>query len=169
MLRTFSLSLLCCLLLSACSNDKTRYFEKNIDIENGSWTRDTIPELTFEIKDTSLQYHLIYNIRNSVNYSFYNIYLESELKDSSGKKVNTFFKELYLFDDEGKPYGEGNNFLNNSLGDIFDGRYMCQPYYKFPYAGKYTFSFKQYMRDQDPLDNILAIGLRIETPDLKSN
>lgn len=150
--------------LLACS-DENRYYEKNVDIENSKWNRDTIPEFTFDIQDTSQTYHLIYNLRNGKNYPFYNLYLESELIDSTGLIVSTFFKEIYLFDaNSGEPFGENTNFMGAALGDVYDGRYMCQPYYKFPKPGKYTFSIKQFMRNKKPLEDILAVGIRLELP-----
>ena len=150
------------LLLVSC-NDEARYFEQSTDIENSNWKREFTPEFTFEITDTSKVYHLIYTIRNGKNYPYYNLYIESELISESGLIVGTFFKEIYLFDaNTGKPNGNTSNIINSALGDVYDGRYLCKSYYKFPQTGKYTFTTKQYMRDEANLKDIIAVGLRIE-------
>lgn len=160
------LAIVCSLLLISC-NDESRFFEQNIELEGSSWNRDIIPEFSFDIQDTSQAYHIIYTIRNGVNYPFYNLYVESELIDSTGLIAETFFKEIYLFDaNSGKPFGAGS-FINSALGDVYDGRYLCKSYYKFPRPGTYTFNIKQYMRDAISLDDVIAVGMRIEIPQQK--
>lgn len=158
------LAIACSLLLISC-NDESRFFEQQIELENSSWNRDVIPEFTFDIQDTSQAYHIIYTVRNGKNYPFYNLYLESELIDSTGLIAETFFKEIYLFDaNTGKPFGSSGNFINSALGDVYDGRYLCKSYYKFPRPGTYSFNIKQFMREQASLEDVIAIGLRIEIP-----
>lgn len=150
------------LLFTACADDN-RYFEQNTDITNATWNRDQIPEFNFTIDDTSSKYHLVYTVRNSGNYPFYNLYLSSQLVDSTGLIVDSFDSELYLFNaTTGKPFGASTNLLGDALGDIYDGRYLCQSYYKFSKPGDYTFSVKQGMRNESALEGIMAMGLRIE-------
>ena len=148
--------------LVSCGDD-ARFFEKNIDIVDGEWSRDTIIDFDFEIKDTSAKYHLVYTIRNTANYPYYNLYLESELVDSTGLIIDTFENEVYLFDaSTGKPFGDKSSLLNSSIGDFYDGRYLCQSYYKFPRPGNYNLAIKQAMRDTRNLPEFIAVGLRIE-------
>ena len=164
-IKNSTLVILCSFLLFSC-NDESRVFEQHVELENSSWDRDVIPEFTFDIKDTSQVYHIIYTIRNGKNYPFYNLYLESELIDSTGLIAETFFKEIYLFDaNTGKPFGSSGNFINSALGDVYDGRYLCKSYYKFPRTGAYTFNIKQYMREASSLDDVIAVGVRIEIPE----
>ncbi len=155
-------SILTAIFFQSCSDDD-RYFEQNIDIENATWDRTQTPSLSFEIEDTSSKYHLVYTVRNSSDYPYYNLYLKSQLIDSTGLIVDTFNSELYLFDaTTGKPFGASNNLLGDALGEIYDGRYLCQSYYKFDKPGAYTFSIEQGMRKEEALEGIMAIGLRIE-------
>ena len=41
-------------------------------------------------------------------------------------------------------------------------RFPCKVGYKFPVPGVYRFKIKQYMRNEDPLKEILAVGIRVE-------
>lgn len=148
--------------LSSCA-DNNRYFEQNVDIVDAQWDRSQTPEFSFTIEDTSSSYHLVYTVRNSSEYPYYNLYLNSQLVDSTGLIVANFDNELYLFDaTTGKPYGASTNLLGDALGEIYDGRYLCQSYYKFDKPGHYTFSIEQGMRKEEALEGIMAIGLRIE-------
>lgn len=149
-------------LFSACSDDN-RFFEQNTDISNATWNRDQTTEFNFTVNDTSSKYHLVYTVRNSGNYPYYNLYLKAQLIDSTGLIIDNFDSELYLFNaTTGKPFGASTNLLGDALGDIYDGRYLCQSYYKFPKPGNYTFSIQQGMRKEEALEGIMAIGLRIE-------
>lgn len=149
-------------LMNSCSDD-SRYFEQNIDILNAKWERSQTPELKFAIDDTSKKYHLVYTVRNSSNYPYYNLYLNSELTDSTGLIVDTFDNELFLFNaTTGKPFGASTNLLGDALGEIYDGRYLCKSFYKFSKPGSYTFTIQQGMRNEKVLEGIMAVGLRIE-------
>jgi gliding motility-associated lipoprotein GldH len=61
--------------------------------------------------------------------------------------------ECVLADDFGKWHGKGIS--------LFQSSFPVHSVYKFPYAGQYTFSFKQGMRDHE-LKGIQEIGLRVE-------
>lgn len=61
--------------------------------------------------------------------------------------------ECMLADNFGKWYGRGIS--------LFQSSFQIRSKYKFPYAGQYTFSFQQGMRDKN-LKGIQEIGFRIE-------
>ncbi len=124
------------------------------------WAADDIKKFEFEIKDNTEVYQLNYLLRNAINYPFYNIYLKTWLRDSTGQDLKSGMEEVILFDEKtGKPFGDG-------LGDLFDPRVTASQYrgLKFPYAGKYTFEMQQNMRP-DPLVGILSIGFEIVKPE----
>lgn len=127
-----------------------------VDFDNAEWAVEDIRKFTFEVRDNSKTYSINYLLRNAVQYPFYNIYLKSWLKDSTGTELESGMEELLLFDQKsGKPMGDG-------LGDLFDHKIGAAQYraVKFPYNGTYTFELQQNMRP-DPLVGIMAVGFEV--------
>ncbi len=95
-------------------------------------------------------------VRNESDYPFANLYYQWQLKDSTGRELDKKLASDYLFDQKtGWPLG------NSGLGNIYDHRFHLLEGYTFPYNGKYTLQYEQFMRT-DTLRGILAVGLRIE-------
>jgi gliding motility-associated lipoprotein GldH len=152
-MRPYLLCIATIFALVAC--DEQRVYEKNLDLAGNQWYIDTIPSFTFRIDDPNLNYNIYYNIRNAVNYPYYNLYVTYSLQDSTGKAISSHLQNLILADSKtGKPLGNG-------LGDLFDHQILSLKNYRFPSAGPYTFRVKQYMR-QDPLPLIMSVGIRVE-------
>lgn len=140
-------------LLTGC--DTNVVYKKYTDIDNGTWYIKNAPSFTFEITDTTAAYNIYYNLRNSLSYGYYNLYLTRYLRDGSGKEIESRLDELTLMDPKtGKPNGDG-------LGDLFDHTFLMKRNYHFPKPGKYTLQIRQYMR-QDPLLNVLSVGITVE-------
>ncbi|GAB3924304.1 hypothetical protein GCM10028804_24290 [Larkinella terrae] len=141
------------LLLAGC--DENAVYKGIDDIKGGTWYINNTPEFTFEITDTTATYSIYYNIRNSVSYPYYNLYIRRYLLDSDGKMLESKQDELTLLDPKtGKPYGDG-------LGDLFDHRISMMKKYRFSHSGKYTVRLRQYMR-QNPLPEIYSVGVTVE-------
>lgn len=139
--------------LSAC--DENRVYEKNYDFANKAWPVDTIPTFEFEVQDTEQRYNIFWNVRNSIDYPYRNLYLTYYLEDTLGQSIATDLHNMHLFDPKtGEPYGSG-------LGDIFEHQIMALPNYKFDTAGVYRLRLEQYMRT-DTLKDILSVGVRVE-------
>ncbi len=149
--------------LASC--DSGAVHKELIDFDDAVWEVDDVKSFEFTIEDNSKSYSINYLLRNAVQYPFYNIYLKSWLKDSTGIELKSGMEELLLFDEKtGKPLGDG-------LGDLFDHRINASQYknIKFPYKGKYTFEIQQNMRP-DPLEGILSVGMEVRLPvEKKSN
>lgn len=145
--------------LNAC--DSNRIFEQNVDITQTKWHKDSVLKFSFEITDTLSKYNFYYNIRNTVSYPFYNMYVTYYLVDSLDRRISSDLQNIDLMHSKtGKPYGDG-------LGDIFSHQLLALPNVRFLKKGKYTFKLKHYMR-RDPLPEIVSMGLRIEkVPPLK--
>jgi len=142
-------------LATLACNDPNRIYEKNVNFDNNIWAATEVPIFDFEITDISKDYKFFYNIRNSIDYPFNNLYLSYSLEDSAANELSTALQNIDLFDAKtGKPLGDG-------LGDIFDHRVEALPIYKFQHPGYYRFKIQQYMR-QDSLPLILSVGLRVE-------
>jgi gliding motility-associated lipoprotein GldH len=120
-----------------------------------AWLIKDEQKFTFKIEDNALKYSILYNIRHALQYPYYNLYVTYELKDASGKVLSTRLQELALYDAKtGEPLGDG-------LGDIYDRQLVCLSGVSFPAKGEYTFTIKQYMR-QDPLPGIMSVGIKVE-------
>ncbi|GAB3268506.1 hypothetical protein GCM10027347_38000 [Larkinella harenae] len=140
-------------LLVSC--DEKAVYKGIDDIKDGTWYINNAPEFTFEIEDTTITYSIYYNIRNSVSYPYYNLYIRRYLLDDGDKTLESKLDELTLLDPKtGKPYGDG-------LGDLFDHRISMLKNYRFPRRGKYTIRLRQYMR-QNPLPAIHSVGVTVE-------
>ena len=141
------------LWLGGC-NPNTVYSEYE-DIDKGLWYVNHAPTFTFQIADAGQPYNIYYNLRNSLSYPYYNLYLTRYLTDSSGRTVESRLDEIILMDPKtGEPRGDG-------LGDLFDHKVLIKPNYRFPKAGSYTIRIRQYMR-QNPLPDILSVGITVE-------
>lgn len=157
-----------CFLLGACSNrDANKIFEKNIDIPDGEWKRDEPVTFRFEIKDPTLEYDFYYNIRNRKEYKFSNLYVKFYLEDTLGNTLMSKEQQMYLFDPKtGKPEMDAQS--GGSLEDLYEHRFPCIKRRKlFEKAGTYQFRVVQTMRDNDPIENILSVGLRIDDATIK--
>ena len=139
--------------LTAC--DDTRVYEENYDFEQKVWLTDTIPTFEFEISNPDQRYNIIWNVRNTLNYPYHNLYLTYYLEDTLGRRIATDLHNMHLFDPKtGEPYGSG-------LGDIFNHQIIALPTYQFDSAGTYRIRLEQYMRT-DSLKDILSVGVRVE-------
>ncbi len=139
-----------------CACDERRVYEKNFDFDSRFWRIHQQPEFEFEIQDSTAQYNLYCNLRNSVAYPYSRLFVNYYLRDSTGGLLRKGLLEMYLFDQKsGKPFGQ------SGIGDIYDQRVPVLTAFQFPYAGNYSIGFQQYMR-LDTLDGILAVGLRVE-------
>lgn len=151
-----------CLILLAlsgifysCTSDAT--FEHTIDLPVEGWKEDNALSYNFEIADKQPKYDFYTHIRYSNDYRFFNNYVQYELIDSAGKIVVKHLDQFILFDEKtGKPIGDG-------IGGTYDitTKLYYLNNYQFPYAGKFTFTIRQYMRIT-PLQGIKAIGVEVK-------
>ncbi len=140
-------------VLGSC--DGTRVYEENHELKNNNWFIDSVQTFTFTIEDPKKPYNLFLNVRNSVSYPFYNLFLRYYVYDSTHKELKSQQLELILMDPtSGKPTGNG-------LGDIYTHEYPLLQHFEFPERGSYSIVLKQYMR-QDPLPEVNSVGIRLE-------
>ena len=120
-------------------------------IQNTLWVKDKEYYFTFEIKDITVPYDLTLEVRNNNLYPYQNLWIFCKEEHPFGPlKRDTV--ECMLADEFGKWYGQGIS--------LFQSSFPIRTSYKFPIAGRYTFSFRQGMRN-DELPGIQEIGLRI--------
>ncbi|WP_224998074.1 gliding motility lipoprotein GldH [Cesiribacter sp. SM1] len=149
------------LVLNAC--DEQRVYERNVDIEEYAWHKDSVVHLQVPIENADIPYNIYYNVRNALSYPAQNLYLQIEIADTTGRTIATDLNNIELFDRQtGKPYGEG-------LGDIFDHQIPVYRDFRFPHAGVYDVKIQHQMRETDRrvmqgnhLPYIMSVGIRVE-------
>jgi gliding motility-associated lipoprotein GldH len=140
-------------VLSAC--DPGRVYEQNVEIPEKNWTVDNTPVFEFAIEDTTKRYNVYFNVRYSLAYDYYNLYLRHELVAPDSSELSAHLHELHLMDSKtGKPAGKGSS-------DTYDLQALALKDISFPQVGTYRLQLTQYMR-RDPLPNIMAVGIRVE-------
>ncbi len=138
------------------SSEFERLFEYNYQFKNRVWNMDTIPTYQFEIENPSIPTNVLLNVRNGLDYPFYNIFVKYSLEDSTGKILDSKQLEFDLLDPKsGKPLGKGAT-------DLYFHQFVCLNNFKFPYKGNFKFKITQYMREQE-LKGIHSVGVRIES------
>ena len=144
------------LALFATGCDNSRVYEEYTDFNERYWLVKDVPSFEFVIEDTTVRYNLLGNVRNSVSYPWSRIFMNYQLKDSTGVELHKALLSDYLFDAKtGEPNGV------SGLGDIYDHQLLLLKDFQFKKSGIYRVSFEQRMRT-DTLQGILAIGLRVE-------
>lgn len=132
-------------------------YEKSVSIPRHSWKSSFKPSFAFSIKDTSSPYKLFIVLRHNDKYSFNNIYINLHVRRPDTDTVNTAQYDLTLASNE-------KGWLASGMDDIYEHRISLttddQPVY-FRKPGNYFFTIEQIMRE-DPLNNVLDVGLRIE-------
>ncbi len=142
------------LMLAAC--DSSRLYEQNHTFTQRLWTVNDQPVFEFTITDNSIPYNLYITVRNESVYPYANLYLTYHLLDSADTEMQQKLITEFLFDKKsGRPLGQ------SGIGDIYDHRFLLLGNHVFPYSGRYTMRFEQFMRT-DTLKGVLAVGLRVE-------
>ncbi|MDB5195722.1 MAG: hypothetical protein JWP88_92 [Flaviaesturariibacter sp.] len=145
---------ICCLLLVSCQT--TDLFEKTATVPAQQWKTSYKPSFTFEIKDTTAAYQLYITFRHNDKYSFNNLWVNLYTLSPDKQQAKAQY-ELPLANNE-------KGWLATGMDDIYEHRIALTPLnqdFRFGKAGLYTFTLEHIMRE-DPLMNVLNVGLRIE-------
>lgn len=134
------------------------FYENIQTIEDESWNEKVPVACEFEITDTMQYYTMYMDIRNSTDFETQNLYVFMDTEDPHGVKTRDTL-EFLLADAHGNWKGKGN-------GRLKDYQYLFYPKVRFPYTGKYKFTFYQAMR-QENVKGIANFGLTIYTFDEK--
>lgn len=128
-------------------------YEKTVSIPGHSWKNSYKPSFSFTIKDTSSPYQLYFVIRHNDKYSFNNIYVNLDIQLPGSDTTRKLRRDLELATNE-------KGWLASGMDDIYEhriklgGKEMLR-------SGEYKFTLEQIMRE-DPLDNVLNVGIRVE-------
>ena len=149
--RVFFLLVPCTLFLVSCNT--IDLYEKSVTIPGHQWKSSFKPSFDFTIKDTSSTYKLFFILRHNEKYSFNNIYINVYVKGPGQDTAMKIQQDLVLATNE-------KGWLGTGMDDIYEHRIPLAPEQSLK-AGNYTFTIEQIMRE-DPLENVLNAGLRIE-------
>jgi gliding motility-associated lipoprotein GldH len=141
------------LLISFSSCDNNRVFEEYQSIPEPGWHKDSVFVFEVLITDTLQNHNLLVNVRNSITYSYSNLWLFIEIEEPGGIFAKDTF-ELSLADPMGKWLGEG-------FGGLKTRQVVYRRNVYFPRRGTYRIQIKQGMREEI-LEGINDIGFRVE-------
>lgn len=144
----------CCLWLAAFSCTTIDLYEKSAAIPGHNWKSNFKPSFTFTIKDTVPAYQLYLILRHNDKYNYNNIYVNLYIKQPSKDSILSARYDLPLANNE-------SGWQASGMDDIYEHRIPLTASEKFKTPGNYTFTIEQIMRE-DPLKNVLDVGLRIE-------
>jgi gliding motility-associated lipoprotein GldH len=139
--------------LAIVSCDPNRFYEKNVDFANESWSKDSIAIFEVEITDTLTVYNVYLNNRINGQYEYSNLYLFITTQLPNEQLMRDTL-ECILADPTGRWLGKG-------FGSVWSNRIPYRRNIRFPFTGKYTFYVEQAMREEE-LKHILNAGIRIE-------
>lgn len=148
--------LVCCTLyLFSCHT--IDLYEKTVNIPGHKWSSSFKPTFNFTIKDTAVPYQLYITLRHRDRYNYNNIYIKLTTQQPGHDSTQSARYDLKLGSDE-------TGWLGSGMDDIYEHLIPLTPagtpfYFRKP--GEYSFTIEQVMRE-DPLENVLNVGLRIE-------
>ncbi|MEP7373679.1 MAG: gliding motility lipoprotein GldH [Chitinophagaceae bacterium] len=151
LLRTSCIVVLISYILFSCTT--IDLYEKAVTIPKHQWSSSFKPSFDFTIKDTSTPYRLFLIIRHNEKYNFNNIFVNVYVKGPGQDTAQKIQQDLVLATNE-------KGWLASGMDDIYEHRIQLGADQSLK-AGNYTFTIEQIMRE-DPLDNVLDVGLRIE-------
>jgi len=144
-------------MVAFISCDSNQVYERNKEISDFTWHKDSIVKFEVQIQDTINPHNIFVNVRNTSQYQMQNLFLFITTTSPHGATLRDTF-ECYLADERGKWTGTG-------WGDIYDNQFLYKKNIRFPVSGQYTFKYVQAMRTNE-LKYISDIGLRIEKIEL---
>lgn len=140
-------SVILLLFLIACSG-KEAYSEFR-SFPNSEWDLHEAVRFKAPIKNISQAYDIFFEIRNTNDYSYRNLWLFVDYQMPKGQ-VRSDTINVELADDYGKWYGTG-------IG-LFSYTFPYELNVQYPDTGTYTYTIRQGMRN-NPLTGISDIGL----------
>jgi gliding motility-associated lipoprotein GldH len=131
-------------------------YEKTVAIPQQSWKSSYKPVFNFTISDTTVPYQVYIVLRHTDKYNYNNIWINLYTL-SPDKQQSKAQYELPLANNN-------KGWLATAMDDVYEHRVALTPLNQgiyFRKAGTYIFTLEHIMRE-DPLKNILNIGLRVE-------
>ena len=154
------LGLVCLVLLTGCDSKAVYDVYKSVP---SKWNKDSIASFNFKAPDTTENYNLYVNLRNTNDYKFSNLFLIVELNYPNGKAIKDTLEYKMA-----APNGE---LLGSGFSDVKENKLWYRGYdnsFKFSEQGDYNVSIQHAMRNNGEingvtdLEGITDIGFRVE-------
>ncbi|MEP6466718.1 MAG: gliding motility lipoprotein GldH [Parafilimonas sp.] len=151
-MKHFACSILIVTSLFFASCNTIDVYEKTNAIPHHEWNSNNRLTFSFTATDTAAYYNIYFVIRHTESYHFNNIWLDFT-STLPNKKPQTQRLNVQL--------AGTNGWLGTSMDDIIEQRVLLFTNPTHLAKGDYTFSIQQVMRE-DPLQNVLNAGIRVE-------
>ena len=138
-------------MMASC--DGSVYYAEYADVDEDGWLPADSACFDVDVKDTSLIFNFLVEVRNSVSYPYSNTFLFINTTFPDGSMACDTM-EYPLADPSGQWYGKRS-------GRYVDTRYFFRRNARFPMPGNYHFAITNGMRDS-AITGLEHIGLRIE-------
>ena len=147
----FQMSVMVVLFLTSCQT--IPLYEQTTIFPEHSWSAKQVNAYQFNITDTTASYKVYFVIRHHNAYHYKNIWLQVAVQTPTGSlsKQNV---NLNMAD-------ESKGWLGTGMDDLFDQRIPLISLPSHFQKGNTTFYLQHTMRE-DPLQNILSSGIRVE-------
>jgi gliding motility-associated lipoprotein GldH len=132
---------------------KNRVYESYSPLDQQGWHKDSVLTWAFTMNDSAKNYTLSFNLRNTVDYPYSNIWLFVAIDPPGGNTLSDTV-EFILADPSGQWLGSG-------YGKFRDNKLLYRQNVYFPDTGTYVFSVQQGMREEI-LKGIHDFGISIE-------
>ena len=138
-------------VFSGC--ETKQLFEQSTIYPNHNWPAKQATKYQFNVTDTAATYKIFFVIRHHNAYHYKNIWLKLTIK---GPKDSSVTQHLNL-----NMADEAKGWLGVGMDDIFDQRIPIGNDPMHFNLGTTSFTLQHTMRE-DPLQNILSTGIRVE-------
>lgn len=149
--KVFGLCMAIGLFLTSCQT--IPLFEQTTIFPEHSWSAKQVNAYQFNITDTSALYKVYFVIRHHNAYHYKNIWLQVGIQTPNGPAIKQQIN-LNIAD-------EAKGWLGTGMDDIFDQRIPLINAPTHFQKGTTIFTLQHTMRE-DPLQNILSTGIRVE-------
>ncbi len=146
----YKIFIVAALIFTSCNTIDV--YEKNSPVPKHEWSSNNRLSFTFNATDSLAYYNIYLVLRHTESYHFNNIWIDFTYS-IPGKKPQTQRLNLQLTN--------SNGWMGASMDDIIEQRVLLFSHPLKLSNGDYTFMLQQVMRE-DPLQNILNAGIRVE-------
>ena len=137
--------------LQSC--DTINVYEKTAALPRHEWLSSNHLSFTFDIKDSLAYYNLYFVLRHTESYHYNNIWINlTSIIPNDSPQIQRL--NIQLADNN-------SGWLGTAMDDIIEQRLLINKQPLRLRVGSYKFILQQIMRE-DPLQNILNAGLRVE-------
>ena len=143
--------LLIVVFIAACQTKQL--YEQNTIYPTHTWSSKQANQYQFTISDTNAAYKVYFVIRHHNAYHYKNIWIQLNTIDPNDSVTNQSVN-LTLADEQ-------KGWLGTGMDDIYDQRIPISADSVHFKKGIYKFVLSHTMRE-DPLENILSTGIRVE-------